>query len=250
MQLACKNITVDFSGLRALEKVSLSVETNEILGLIGPNGSGKTTLLNVLGGQLKANEGLVTKDNLDITMMPPRLRVKNGLARSFQIVRTFDSLSVFENVRSASLITNKNNIEKNNYCNDIISYIGLDKIKNKLANTLNYGDRRRLEIARAMATNPDFLLLDEPAAGMNDNESEILLNTLNAIPKKFKVGILIIDHDMSLIMKLCHRLHVLESGRTIAEGSIESVKKHPEVIKAYLGKDFWNEYVRSKKPKG
>ena len=238
MKLTCSNITVDFSGLRALNKVSLSVETNEILGLIGPNGSGKTTLLNVLGGQLKSNQGSVTKDNLDITTMPPRLRVKNGLARSFQIVRTFDSLSVFENVKSATLISSKSNLEKNNYCNEIISYIGLDKIKNQLANTLNYGDRRRLEIARAMATNPDFLLLDEPAAGMNDNESEILLNTLNAIPEKFNVGILIIDHDMSLIMKLCHRLHVLESGKTIAEGSIDSVKKHPEVIKAYLGKDF------------
>ena len=238
MKLACNNITVNFSGLRALDKVSLSVETNEILGLIGPNGSGKTTLLNVLGGQLKSNEGSVTKDNLDITVMPPRLRVKNGLARSFQIVRTFDSLSVFENVKSASLITSKNNLEKNNYCNEIISYIGLDKIKDELANTLNYGDRRRLEIARAMATSPDFLLLDEPAAGMNDDESEILLNILNAIPEKFRVGILIIDHDMSLIMKLCNRLHVLESGKTIAEGSIESVKRHPEVIKAYLGKDF------------
>jgi branched-chain amino acid transport system ATP-binding protein len=238
MKLACNNITVDFSGLRALNKVSLSVETKEILGLIGPNGSGKTTLLNVLGGQLKSNEGSVKKDNLDITTMPPRLRVKNGLARSFQIVRTFESLSVFDNVKSASLTTSKSNVEKNNYCNEIISYIGLNKIKNELANTLNYGDRRRLEIARAMATSPDFLLLDEPAAGMNDNESEILLNTLNVIPKKFNVGILIIDHDMSLIMKLCHRLHVLESGETIAEGSIDSVKKHPDVIKAYLGKDF------------
>ena len=238
MKLACNNITVDFSGLRALDKVSLSVETNEILGLIGPNGSGKTTLLNVLGGQLKSNEGSVTKDNIDITIMPPRLRVKNGLARSFQIVRTFESLSVFDNVKSASLTTSGSNFEKNNYCNEIISYIGLNKIKNELANTLNYGDRRRLEIARAMATSPDFLLLDEPAAGMNDNESEILLNTLNVIPEKFNVGILIIDHDMSLIMKLCHRLHVLESGKTIAEGSIDSVKKHPEVIKAYLGKDF------------
>ena len=238
MKLACSNITVDFSGLRALNKVSLSVETKEILGLIGPNGSGKTTLLNVLGGQLKSNEGTVTKDNLDITKMPPRLRVQNGLARSFQIVRTFESLSVFDNVKSASLITSKSSFEKNNYCNEIISYIGLNKIKNQLANTLNYGDRRRLEIARAMATSPDFLLLDEPAAGMNDNESEILLNTLNVIPEKFNVGILIIDHDMSLIMKLCHKLHVLESGETIAEGSIDSVKKHPEVIKAYLGKDF------------
>ncbi len=238
MKLTCNNITVDFSGLRALNKVSLSVETKEILGLIGPNGSGKTTLLNVLGGQLKSNEGSVKKDNLDITTMPPRLRVKNGLARSFQIVRTFESLSVFDNVKSASLTTSKSNVEKNNYCNEIISYIGLNKIKNELANTLNYGDRRRLEIARAMATSPDFLLLDEPAAGMNDNESEILLNTLNVIPKKFNVGILIIDHDMSLIMKLCHRLHVLESGETIAEGSIDSVKKHPDVIKAYLGKDF------------
>ena len=238
MKLACNNITVDFSGLRALDKVSLSVETKEILGLIGPNGSGKTTLLNVLGGQLKSNEGSVKKDSLDITTMPPRLRVKNGLARSFQIVRTFESLSVFDNVKSGSLTTSKSNFEKDNYCNEIISYIGLNKIKNELANTLNYGDRRRLEIARAMATSPDFLLLDEPAAGMNDNESEILLNTLNVIPEKFNVGILIIDHDMSLIMKLCHRLHVLESGKTIAEGSIESVKKHPEVIKAYLGKDF------------
>ena len=238
MKLACNNITVDFSGLRALNKVSLSVETKEILGLIGPNGSGKTTLLNVLGGQLKSNEGSVKKDNLDITTMPPRLRVKNGLARSFQIVRTFESLSVFDNVKSASLTTSKSNVEKNNYCNEIISYIGLNKIKNELANTLNYGDRRRLEIARAMATSPDFLLLDEPAAGMNDNESEILLNTLNVIPEKFNVGILIIDHDMSLIMKLCHRLHVLESGETIAEGSIDSVKKHPDVIKAYLGTDF------------
>jgi len=238
MKLACNDITVNFSGLRALNKVSLSVETKEILGLIGPNGSGKTTLLNVLGGQLKSNSGSVTKDNLDITSMPPRLRVKNGLARSFQIVRTFESLSVFDNVKSASLTTSTSNFEKNNYCNEIISYIGLNKIKNELANTLNYGDRRRLEIARAMATSPDFLLLDEPAAGMNDNESEILLNTLKVIPEKFNVGILIIDHDMSLIMKLCNRLHVLESGKTIAEGSIDSVKKHPEVIKAYLGKDF------------
>ena len=238
MKLACNNITVDFSGLRALDNVSLSLETKEILGLIWPNGSGKTTLLNVIGGQLKSNKGSVLKDSLDITTMPPRLRAKYGLARSFQIVRTFDSLSVFENVKSASLITKKNNLEKNFYCNEIINYIGLTKIKNELANTLNYGDRRRLEIARAMATNPNFLLLDEPAAGMNDDESEILLKMLNSIPEKFNIGILIIDHDMALIMKLCHRLHVLDSGKTIAEGSIEHVKKHPEVIKAYLGKDF------------
>ena len=132
MKLACNNITVDFSGLRALDNVSLSLETKEILGLIGPNGSGKTTLLNVIGGQLKSNKGSVLKDSLDITTMPPRLRAKYGLARSFQIVRTFDSLSVFENVKSASLITKKNNLEKNFYCNEIINYIGLTKIKNEL----------------------------------------------------------------------------------------------------------------------
>ena len=238
MKLSCKNITVDFIGLRALDNVSLSLETNEILGLIGPNGSGKTTLLNVFGGQLKPNSGLVQKDNLDLTNLSPRLKVKHGLARSFQVVRTFDTLTSFENIKVASLISEKNSSEKNNYCNEIIHYLNLDRIRDSLASALNFGDRRRLEIARAMVTNPDFLLLDEPAAGMNENESEVLLEILSSIPNKFNVGVLIIDHDMSLIMKLCHRLHVLDSGLTIAEGEIDYVKKHPDVIKAYLGEDF------------
>ena len=238
MKLSCKNITVDFIGLRALDNVSLSLETNEILGLIGPNGSGKTTLLNVFGGQLKPNSGLVQKDNLDLTNLSPRLKVKHGLARSFQVVRTFDTLTSFENIKSASLISEKSTSKRINYCNEIIRYLNLDRIRDSLASALNFGDRRRLEIARAMATSPDFLLLDEPAAGMNENESEILLEILSSIPNKFNVGVLIIDHDMSLIMKLCHRLHVLDSGLTIAEGEIDYVKKHPDVIKAYLGEDF------------
>jgi branched-chain amino acid transport system ATP-binding protein len=238
MKLSCKNITVDFIGLRALDNVSLSLETNEILGLIGPNGSGKTTLLNVFGGQLKPNSGLVQKDNLDLTNLTPRLKVKHGLARSFQVVRTFDTLTSFENIKAASLISEKSTSKRINYCNEIIRYLNLDRIRDSLASALNFGDRRRLEIARAMATSPDFLLLDEPAAGMNENESEILLEILSSIPNKFNVGVLIIDHDMSLIMKLCHRLHVLDSGSTIAEGEIDYVKKHPDVIKAYLGEDF------------
>jgi branched-chain amino acid transport system ATP-binding protein len=238
MKLSCKNITVDFIGLRALDNVSLSLETNEILGLIGPNGSGKTTLLNVFGGQLKPNSGLVQKDNLDLTNLSPRLKVKHGLARSFQVVRTFDTLTSFENINAASLISEKSTSKRINYCNEIIRYLNLDRIRDSLASALNFGDRRRLEIARAMATSPDFLLLDEPAAGMNENESEILLEILSSIPNKFNVGVLIIDHDMSLIMKLCHRLHVLDSGSTIAEGEIDYVKKHPDVIKAYLGEDF------------
>ena len=238
MKLSCKNITVDFIGLRALDNVSLSLETNEILGLIGPNGSGKTTLLNVFGGQLKPNSGLVQKDNLDLTNLSPRLKVKHGLARSFQVVRTFDTLTSFENINAASLISEKSTSKRINYCNEIIRYLNLDRIRDSLASALNFGDRRRLEIAGAMATSPDFLLLDEPAAGMNENESEILLEILSSIPNKFNVGVLIIDHDMSLIMKLCHRLHVLDSGSTIAEGEIDYVKKHPDVIKAYLGEDF------------
>ena len=191
-----------------------------------------------LGGQLKPTEGNIFKDNLNITKLSPQHRVRNGLARSFQIVRTFDSLNVFENIKSASLVSNKNYADKIRYCDEIISYLNLGRIKHVLANTLNYGDRRRVEIARAMATDPDFLLLDEPAAGMNDDESEILLNMLREIPNKFNLGILIIDHDMSLIMKLCDRLHVLDSGKTIAEGLVDQVKTHPEVIKAYLGEGF------------
>ena len=241
MKLSCEKVTVDFVGLRALDKVSLSLKTKEILGLIGPNGSGKTTLLNTIGGQLKPTSGNVFKDNLNITKLSPQLRVKNGLARSFQIVRTFDSLNVFENIKSASLVNHMNYTDKIRYCDEIISYLNLDRIKHVLANTLNYGDRRRVEIARAMATDPDFLLLDEPAAGMNDDESEILLNMLKEIPDKFNLGILIIDHDMSLIMKLCNRLHVLDSGKTIAEGLVDHVKTHPDVIKAYLGEGFKDE---------
>lgn len=245
MILSCTNITVDFAGLRALDNVSLSLESKKILGLIGPNGSGKTTLLNVIGGQLKPNSGSVLKDNKDLSNFSSRERVKLGLARTFQIVRTFDSLTTFENIKSASLVSKKNYFEKINFCHEIINYLNLNRIKDSFAFTLNYGDRRRLEIARAMATNPDFLLLDEPAAGMNEDESEILLEILNTIIKKFNVGILIIDHDMSLIMKLCHRLHVLESGKTIAEGEIDHVKKHPDVIKAYLGENINNENARS-----
>jgi len=241
MKLSCEKITVDFVGLRALDKVSLSLKTREILGLIGPNGSGKTTLLNTIGGQLKPTEGNIFKDNLNITKFSPQLRAKNGLARSFQIVRNFDSLDVFENIKSASLVNHMNYADKIRYCNEIINYLNLDKIKHVLANTLNYGDRRRVEIARAMATDPDFLLLDEPAAGMNDEESKVLLNILREIPNKFNLGILIIDHDMSLIMKLCKRLHVLDSGKTIAEGLVDQVKIHPDVIKAYLGEGFKNE---------
>ena len=225
MKLSCEKITVDFVGLRALDQVSLSLKTKEILGLIGPNGSGKTTLLNTIGGQLKPTEGNIFKDNLNITKLSPQNRVKNGLARSFQIVRTFDSLNVFENIKSASLVNHMNYADKIRYCDEIISYLKLDRIKHVLANTLNYGDRRR----------------DEPAAGMNDDESEILLNMLREIPDKFNLGILIIDHDMSLIMKLCNRLHVLDSGKTIAEGLVDQVKRHPDVVKAYLGEGFKDE---------
>ena len=209
MKLSCEKITVDFVGLRALDQVSLSLKTKEILGLIGPNGSGKTTLLNTIGGQLKPTEGNIFKDNLNITKLSPQNRVKNGLARSFQIVRTFDSLNVFENIKSASLVNHMNYVDKIRYCDEIISYLKLD--------------------------------LDEPAAGMNDDESEILLNMLREIPDKFNLGILIIDHDMSLIMKLCNRLHVLDSGKTIAEGLVDQVKRHPDVVKAYLGEGFKDE---------
>jgi len=235
MKLSCKNITVDFIGLRALDNVSLSLETNEILGLIGPNGSGKTTLLNVFGGQLKPNSGLVQKDNLDLTNLSPRLKVKHGLARSFQVVRTFDTLTSFENIKAASLISEKNSSEKNNYCNEIIHYLNLDRIRDSLASALNFGDRRRLEIARAMVTNPDFLLLDEPAAGMNDQETREIAKIISEIRDELGITVLVVEHDMSLVNQVSDRVLAMANGQPLALGSPAEVQAHPDVQAAYLG---------------
>lgn len=233
--LQAVNVTVEFSGLRALDDVSLEIVPGEILGLIGPNGSGKTTLVNALTGQVPMASGEIMMAGKAITGTVPRKIALMGIARSFQIVRLFANLTVQENVEAAALTTGLSRVQADGRAAQLLEEFNLSDTADTLANGLNYGDKRRVEIARALASEPRFLLLDEPAAGMNESESDILLDMLAALPAKRNCGLLIIDHDMPLIMRLCQRLHVLASGKTIAEGDVNEVRQHPAVIEAYLG---------------
>jgi len=233
--LQAQGITVEFSGLRALEDVSLQVESGEIVGLIGPNGSGKTTLVNVITGQLRPAAGQVSVGDELITGLTPRAIALKGVLRSFQTVRLFKNLTVSENVEAAAIARGVSRSMARTRAMALLREFGLDDYANHPAGALSYGDERRVEIARALASNPTFLLLDEPAAGMNEAESDTLLQLLAKLPSQCGLGLLIIDHDMRLIMRLCHRLHVLASGQTIGEGDVDSVRHLPAVIEAYLG---------------
>ncbi|MCH8167505.1 MAG: ABC transporter ATP-binding protein [Proteobacteria bacterium] len=228
-------VSVEFSGLHALDDVSLALAPGEILGLIGPNGSGKTTLLNAITGQVPLAAGRVMRGSIDLTGLAPREVAVRGVARSFQIVRLFNNLTVLENVMAAALIHRAGRRAARDKALALLAEFGLAGRANDLAIGLSYGDKRRVEIARALAADPAFLLLDEPAAGMNEAETAELLAILAELPRDRGLGLLIIDHDMGLIMRLCERLHVLASGRTIAEGDTESVRANPAVIEAYLG---------------
>lgn len=236
--LEANKVSVEFSGLRALDEVSLKLSVGEIVGLIGPNGSGKTTLVNTLTGQIRPCSGSVICDQEEVTGKPPREIALRGVMRSFQIVRLFKGLTVMENVESAALAQGASLRTARKTASLLLREFDLLSYSNQLANTLNYGDERRVEIVRALAGSPQFLLLDEPAAGMNEVESGNLLNILAQLPDAKGLGMLIIDHDMSLIMRLCQRLHVLASGKTIGEGSVEQVRKLPAVVEAYLGSGF------------
>ena len=235
LRLSAKEISVDFSGLRALDGVNLDVKVGEIVGLIGPNGSGKTTLINVITGQVHPVSGSVSIDGEDITDLSPRKIALKGITRSFQIVRLFEKLTVQKNVETTALAKGTSRKEAGKLASTLLKEFQLNDLANLLAGTLSYGDKRKVEIVRALAGEPHFLLLDEPAAGMNEAESEALLNILAQLPARKNLGMLIIDHDMTLIMRLCHRLHVLSSGQTIGEGDVDAVRKLPAVIEAYLG---------------
>lgn len=225
-----------FVGLRALDGVSLTLSRGEILGLIGPNGSGKTTLINVVTGLLPATSGRVFVDGLEITNKKPHQIARAGLARTFQTIRLFRELTVLENVEVAAVSFGLSRPQARKRALEVLEEIGVARWAKMRAGALPYGLERRVEVARALATQPKFLFLDEPAAGLNEEESEELLQILASIPARKNLGMLIVEHDMQLIMRLCHRLHVLNHGKTIGEGTPEEVRRIPAVVQAYLGK--------------
>lgn len=233
--LTATDVVMDFFGLRALDQVSLSLSRHEIVGLIGPNGSGKTTLVNVLAGALQPTTGTVTIDGRDVTGFAPRKVSRAGLVRTFQTVRLFGTLSVFDNIQLGALGAGVRRAQATGTVNELIDTFQIGQLRDTLADSLSYGQKRIVEILRAIATGCNYLLLDEPAAGLNEEESDRLLGQLSDIPNQFGCGLLIIDHDMNLIMRLCQRLHVLNQGITIAEGTPEEVRNDHTVIEAYLG---------------
>jgi ABC-type branched-subunit amino acid transport system ATPase component len=234
--LTIRGLSKYFVGLHALEDVSFDLRRGEILGLIGPNGSGKTTLINVVTGLLPATRGQVFVDGTEITNKKPYQVAHAGLARTFQTIRLFRDLTVLENVEVAAVSMGLSRREARMRAWEVLEEIGISRWAEMLAGVLPYGLERRVEVARALATRPKFLFLDEPAAGLNEDESEELLQILAAIPAQKDLGMLIVDHDMRLIMRLCHRLHVLNFGKTIGEGAPDEVRLIPAVLQAYLGK--------------
>lgn len=233
--LVVESVTKYFDGLQALNSVTLRINQREILGLIGPNGSGKTTLINILTGFLKPTKGRILINNVDITSWPPHKIAPLGLARTFQTIKLFPGLTVLENVEVAAVSSGLNRHHARYRAREELERLGVSHLAELPAGSLPYGAERRVEIARALAAKPHFLLLDEPAAGLNEVESDDLLQTLAAIPRDIGCGILVVEHDMRLIMRLCHRLHVLSYGKTIGEGKPEEIRKNVDVVRAYLG---------------
>lgn len=230
-----KGITVDFSGVRALEGVDLILFRGEILGLIGPNGAGKTTLLNVMTGIQPAVRGDVYLDSRSVTRWTPEKIARSGVARTFQGVRLFPDLSVLENVEVGAVGVGVPPGKAHRRAYDLLQWLGLADRAHAPASLLSAGDERRLGILRALASEPRFILMDEPAAGLNETESAELRRSITEIRNRYGCGVLAIEHDMDFIMRLCDRVHVLNYGKTISVGTADEVRADPGVIDAYLG---------------
>jgi len=248
--LEVDNLSIMFGGLRAVDDFNLRVEKGELYGLIGPNGAGKTTVFNLLTGVYKPNEGVIRLDGVDITGHKTVEINHDGIARTFQNIRLFQDMSVIDNVKvglqnqyhystAASIfhLGSYKKVEKeyDDAAMELLSVFGLENERDYKASNLPYGQQRKLEIARAMATKPKLLLLDEPAAGMNPNETGELMKTIELIRSKFGITILLIEHDMPLVSGICEEVTVLNFGRILKQGKTREVLQDPEVVKAYIG---------------
>ncbi len=249
--LSVEGITKKFKGLVAVDNYNLQLPEGEIIGLIGPNGAGKTTVFNMLTGIFPPTEGKIMLAGSDITGFRPDHIVQRGIARTFQNIRLFSNLSVLENVVIAAQIRKKYGFistlcssasftkeekELITKAEEYLEALGIAEYKEQKAKNLAYGIQRKLEIARALATNPLVLLLDEPAAGMNPQESIDLMHTIRKLKDEFNLTVILIEHDMKVVMNLCERLQVLSYGKILAEGTPEEIRNNKLVIDAYLGR--------------
>ncbi|MBQ8765585.1 MAG: ABC transporter ATP-binding protein [Clostridia bacterium] len=248
--LEVKNLSISFGGLRAVDEFNVKIEKGQLYGLIGPNGAGKTTVFNLLTGVYKPTSGAVILDGKNITGKSTIEINKCGIARTFQNIRLFKNLSVLDNVKAGFHNLHKYNTlegilrlpkyfktekKMDEKAMELLKVFGLQDEASTLADNLPYGKQRKLEIARALATKPKLLLLDEPAAGMNPSETQELMDTIRFVRDEFDMTILLIEHDMKLVSGICEEVSVLNFGQELAQGKTSDVLNNPEVIKAYLG---------------